>query len=135
MMNGDRRILRDVTKNKIQNIEQNSRTTPLGSTKTKRGFTPLFCFGGLAAGEHPRRVNDDANRGSHFASKAMGACSQSPRAKIFAEGETPRNIKVMKGDRSFLRDATKNQIQSIEQKARTTTREDTILIIQPHNLQ
>ena len=30
--NGDRRILRDVTINLIRNIEQNSRTTPLGST-------------------------------------------------------------------------------------------------------
>ena len=54
---------------------------------------PLFCFAGLAAGEHPRGVNDDANRGSHFASKAMGARSRSPRAKIFAKGETPRLIK------------------------------------------
>jgi hypothetical protein len=30
--NGDRRFLRDVTKDKIQNIEQKSRTTPRGDT-------------------------------------------------------------------------------------------------------
>jgi len=32
-----------------------------------------------------------ANRGSHFASKATGARSREPRAKIFAAGEIPRN--------------------------------------------
>ena len=46
-VNGDRRILRDVTKNQIQNIEQNSRTTPLGSTKITKRRTQvrllLFC--------------------------------------------------------------------------------------------
>ena len=35
-VNGDRRILRDVTKNQIQNIEQNSRTTPRGNTRTSK---------------------------------------------------------------------------------------------------
>ena len=35
----------------------------------------------------------DTNRGSHFASKAMGARSREPRAKIFAKDETPLVIK------------------------------------------
>jgi len=30
--------------------------------------------------------------GSHFASKAMGACSREPRAKIFAKGEIPVRV-------------------------------------------
>ena len=54
---------------------------------TLTSASPCF-FGGLAAGERPRGACD-TNRGSHFASKAMGARSREPRAKIFAKGETP----------------------------------------------
>ena len=46
--------------------------------KAPRGF---FDFADARV-EPPRAVG--ANRGSHFASKAMGAHSREPRAKIFA---------------------------------------------------
>ena len=49
-VNGDRRIVRDATKNSIQSIEQNSRTTPLGFHWQER----------------PRGACD-TNRGSHSA--------------------------------------------------------------------
>ena len=52
-VNGDRRILRDVTKNKIQSIEQNSRTTPLGSTKIKKRLWATYHKAGRIAQERP----------------------------------------------------------------------------------
>ena len=50
----------------------------------------FFCW---ILGE-PLRVGPDANSGSHFASKATGAGSREPRAKIFAEGEPPCNASM-----------------------------------------
>ena len=48
-----------------------------------------------------------AELGSHFASKAMGARSREPRAKIFALGETHLFATFRSnGDRRFLRDVT-----------------------------
>ena len=67
-VNGDRRILRDVTKNQIQSIEQNSRTTPLGSTKIQKGgFAPPFCILTTRCSRAPSHFS--ANRGSHSALK------------------------------------------------------------------
>ena len=77
----------------------------------------LLLFGGQS---EPPRANG-ANRGSHFASKAMGARSREPRAKIFALGETPLfAILHSHGDRRFLRDVTLKTIQNVEQKSRKT---------------
>ena len=74
--------------------------------------------------EPPRAFG--AKRGSHFASKAMGARSREPRAKIFALGETPLLATFRSnGDRRFLRDVTLDKIRNIEQKSRTTPRGDT----------
>ena len=82
---------------------------------------PSF-FGGQSA---PSRANG-ANRGSHFASKAMGARSREPRAKIFALGETPLLATFRSnGDRRFLRDVTLETIPNVEQKSRTIPRGDT----------
>ncbi len=91
-VNGDRRILRDITKNQIQNIEQNSRTTPLGSTKiTKKAYAsaPFVILRDLIKGVER---SDQNNPVSCF----------------------------VNGDRRILRDVTKNQIQNIEQNSRTT---------------
>ena len=43
-LNGDRRILRSITKDKIRNASQNSRTTPLASTRTSK--SELFRYDG-----------------------------------------------------------------------------------------
>ncbi|MBR5119627.1 MAG: hypothetical protein IKV02_01395, partial [Clostridia bacterium] len=42
----------------------------------------------------PPKTQSVLDKGSHFASKAMGACSQEPRAKIFATGEIPGFIRT-----------------------------------------
>ena len=96
--------------------------TPAPPKSKRHAQACLLLFGGQS---EPPRANG-ANRGSHFASKAMGARSRELRAKIFALGETPLfAILHSNGDRRFLRDVTSDKIPNVEQKSRTTPRGDT----------
>ena len=93
--NGDRRFLRDVTSDKTQNVEQKSRTIPLGFTPEIRTRVPsLFLVDPLMRGVE---LSEQNNPVSCFAN----------------------------GDRRFLRDVTSDKIRNVEQKSRTIPRGDT----------
>ena len=60
-----------------------------GGANSRMGLTPqgvVFLFGDPSLSTRRMR---SIRSGSHFASKATGACSQEPRAKIFVKDEIP----------------------------------------------
>ena len=96
---------------------------PSGPPKQKKALRGFFVLADPRV--EPPRANG-ANRGSHFASKAMGARSREPRAKIFAIAKLSFLLFCTRTvTEDFLRDVTLETIPNVEQKSRTTPLGDT----------